>query len=423
MTIEIKDLQAMRRSLDRFLARFADCIKTKPSRRHLATYIGGQVGDLERKSVEPIALAADIPPRTLQKFLSEHLWDEEAVSRRQREVLMRDHADENAVAVIDETSFAKKGDRTPAVQRQYCGATGKTDNCVVSVHLAYAAARMQALVDEDIFLPESTWDSDRDRCRAAGIPESVTHRPKWRIALNLLERSATDGVRFRYLTADEAYGGCGAFRRGVAAMGLTYVVEVPRTTHAWTTKPQVVEPSAVHASGRPRTRTRLAEGETTARRVDALWSRGGPSWQGYHVKDTERGPVVWEVRAKRVWVSEESVPSEEVWLLVARSALDGEVKYFLSNAPVDTPMETMLKVAFTRWVVERLFEDAKGEVGMDHFEVRTYKGLKRHLILSRVSLHFLQRETNRRRGEKSLVESGAGAQNRGSATRSGGVAA
>jgi SRSO17 transposase len=423
VTIEIKDLQAMRRNLGRFLARFDDCIKTRPSRRHLATYIGGQVGDLERKSVEPIALAAGVPPRTLQKFLAEHLWNEEAVSRRQREILMRDHADENAVAVIDETSFAKKGDKTPGVQRQYCGSTGKTDNCVVSVHLAYASGDMQALVDEDLYLPESVWDADRDRCRAAGIPDEMTYCPKWRIALRLLERSMSDGVRLRYLTADESYGGCSAFRRGVAVMGLTYVVEVPRTTYAWTTRPEVIEPPGDAATGRPRTRTRLAAGAVPAKRVDEFWSRGGPSWKAYHIKDTERGPVVWEVRARRVWVSEESLPSEEVWLLVARNPLDGEVKYFLSNASADTPVEEMLKVAFTRWVVERLFEDAKGEVGLDHFELRTYKGLKRHLILSRISLHFLQGEVNRRRGEKSLVESGASAPGGGGATRSGTVAA
>lgn len=410
MTIEIEDLQAMRRNLTRFLSRFDDCIKTKPSRQHLATYVGGQVGDLERKSVEPIALAAGVPPRTLQKFLSEHLWDEQAVSRRQREILMRDHADENAVAVIDETSFAKKGDKTPGVQRQHCGATGKTDNCVMTVHLAYASAGMQALVDEELFLPEATWDDDRERCLAAGIPDTVTHRPKWRIALELLERSLAEGVRFRFLTADEAYGGCGEFRRSVAAQGLTYVVEVPRTTHAWATRPQVVEPAEQQGGGRPRTRRRLAEGQAPAQRVDELWSRGGPSWQAYHIKDTGRGPVVWEVRAGRVWSSEESLPSAEEWLLMARNPLDGEVKYFLSNAPAGTPPEVMLKVAFTRWVVERLFEDAKGEVGLDHFEVRTYKGLMRHLILSRVSLHFLQQEANRRRGKKSLVESGAGAQ-------------
>jgi SRSO17 transposase len=423
MTIEIKDLQTMRRNLNRFLARFDDCVKTRPSRRHLATYVGGQVSDLERKSVEPIALAADVQPRTLQKFLATHLWDEEAVSRRQREILMKDHADENAVAVIDETSFAKKGDKTPAVQRQYCGCTGKKDNCVLSVHLAYATPRMQALVDEDIFLPEHAWDADRDRCREAGIPDDVRHRPKWRIALEILERSIAAGMRFRYLTADEAYGGCGEFRRSVGAMELTYVVEVPRTTYVWTTKPKVEEPSAYAGEGRPRVRARLAEGEAPAMRVDELWPRGGPSWQAYHIKDTERGPVVWEVRAKRVWVSENSLPSEEAWLLVARNSLDGEVKYFLSNASPQTSPEAMLKVAFTRWVVERLFEDAKGEVGLDHFEVRTYLGLKRHLILSRVSLHFLQRETNRRRGEKSVVESGADSPRGGGAVGSTSVAA
>ena len=127
-------LKKIRQNLDTFVEEFDDCIKTAPSRRHLRTYVSGQVSDLERKSIEPIALAAGVAPRTLQEFMEIHRWSEKQVASRLREIIMRDHADENAIAVIDETGYPKKGDQTACVQRQYCGATGKRDNCVISVN-------------------------------------------------------------------------------------------------------------------------------------------------------------------------------------------------------------------------------------------------------------------------------------------------
>jgi len=415
--MEVSELRQVRRNLDRFLRRFEGCIKMKPTRRHLRTYVRGQVSDLERKSVEPIALDAGVAPRTLQEFLGLHRWDHEALRRRIGEVIQRDHADENAIAVIDETSCPKKGDKTAGVQRQYCGATGKTDNCVVTVHLGYATNDFHALVDSDLYLPKETWHEDRERCREAGIPDEVVYRPKWRIALELLQRAVDGGMRFRYLTADEEYGSKPGFRHGVAALGLTYMIEVPCSTFGWTKKPSTVTPGAYLGIGRPRRRAELAPGAPRPRRVDRLSRRGGPRWQAFHIKEAENGPVVWEARAVRFFVSENTLPSEECRLIVARNTADGEVKYFLSNAPENAPLKTLLHVAFSRWCIQRIFQDAKMQVGFDHFEVRRYLPLMRHLILSMVSLLFLMKETQRLRGEKCVVERAPGAPGRGGATR------
>ena len=398
-------LKKIRQNLDTFVEEFDDCIKTAPSRRHLRTYVSGQVSDLERKSIEPIALAAGVAPRTLQEFMEIHRWSEKQVASRLREIIMRDHADENAIAVIDETGYPKKGDQTACVQRQYCGATGKRDNCVISVNLTYATEDFHALIDSDLYLPEETWHDDRRRCRLAGIPDEVVYRPKWQIALALLDRSLADGVRCQYLTADELYGGCSAFRAGVAERGLCYVVEVPCNTHGWTKKPRIVSPDAYSGTGRPRRKPYLAPGNQAACRIDKMWRRAGPKWELFHVKDTEKGPVVWEVRTTRFYANADGFSGSELWLIVARNRLDGEVKYFLSNAPREACLEELLYVAFSRWRIERCFEDAKGQVGLDHFEVRQYRPLLRHLVLSMVSLLFLMRETKRLRKKKSLVES------------------
>jgi SRSO17 transposase len=381
--MDIRKLEELRPRLDDYLSRFEDCIKTRPSREHLCTYVSGQLGPLERKSVEPIALEADVPVRSLQEFLEIHRWDETKVARRVREIVMDRHADPEAVGVVDETSFAKKGEHTAGVQHQYCGETGKIDNCVVTVHLAHAAKDFAAIVDGDLFLPPKTWAYDYERRRKAGIPDEVKYRPKWRIALDLMKRSIADGLRMKWLTADEEYGRVGEFRRESADMGVPYVVEVPCDTTGWT-------------------RAMTARGEER-RRADALWRRGGPSWEAYHVKDTEKGPVVWEVRAARFRAHEgkgAGAGCEEQWLIVARNVLTGEVKYFLSNAPERTRRETLLRVAFTRWEVEHLFHEAKGEVGLRHFEVRRYKPVMRHLVPSMVSLLFFCEEVARLRGGK-----------------------
>ena len=397
----------MRQDLDRYLKQFDDCIKTKPSRAHLRTYVNGQTGNLPRKSIEPMGLEAGVPPRTLQEFLSLHRWDHAAMRRRVQELVMRDHADEAAIALIDETGVPKKGEKTAGVERQYCGASGKTDNCVMTVHLGYAAHGFAALLDGDLYLPEETWSADRERCREAGIPDEVVYRAKWEIALDLLRRTVHNGVRFRYLTADETYGRAGPFREGVAGLGVQYVVEIPCNLRGWTRRPALQR-------GR-KGRWRLADGAAAARRVDALWLRGGPSWETFHIKDTEKGSVVWEARATRFFPKAGRLPDQAHWLLVARNVLTAERKYFFSNAPAGTPVEVLLGVAFSRGVIEQLFENAKGEVGFDHFEVRHYLPLLRHLILSSVSLLFLMQETHQWRGEKPVVERGAGARRRRSA--------
>lgn len=377
--MEARALLELKPGLEQFLDRFKDCIKTEPSREHVLTYVSGQLSDLERKSVEPIALASGVPPRTLQDFLSDYCWDEDRVAKRVREIIVCDHAFEGAIGVIDETSFAKKGKKTPGIQRQYCGETGKRDNCVVTVNLGYVADDFHALVDSDLYLPKS-WISDPARCREARIPESTPFRTKLTIAVDLVRRSLADGLQLTWVTADEFYGRSKEFRKGIVDLGLQYVVEIPCSLHGWTRR------------GDARTRS--------ASRVDELWRRRGFSWSLFRVKETQKGPEVWRGRVTRFFPQDGHQPGEECWLLAVQNVLSGETKYFLSSAPPTTAPETLLRVAFSRWRIERIFQDGKGEVGMGDFEVRTYVGLKRHLILTMLSFLFLSKSTSRLRGEK-----------------------
>ncbi len=364
-------LKALGGELGKLLDEFGPCFRSKPSREHMSIYVRGQLGPLKRKCVEPIALDAGVKPRTLQKFLGEHRWDEAAMRSRVRKIVARDHPDPNAIGVIDETGFEKKGRKTVGVKRQYCGHTGKIDNCLQTVHLTYVARDFDTIVASDIFLPED-WAQDRVRREEAGVPGEVVFRKKWEIALELLDRTRKDGVKLSWITADGFYGRGTPFVDGLAKRDLLYVVEIPSNTWGWS--------------------RRGFERQREPRRVDELFKRGGPSWVDYHVKDTTKGPVVWRVRATR-FVLHAGHDRSEKWLLFAVNVLTGEKKYFLSNAPENTPISTLLVVAFTRWRVEHNFEESKQEVGLNHFEVRTYRSVQRHLALSMVSLLFLVRSS------------------------------
>jgi SRSO17 transposase len=391
--------------LDGFLGRFADCFSRKDTRAHLGTYVRGQLSDLPEKSVEPIALDAGVAPRTLQEFLSQLQWNEDKMRDRLQQLVKTEQVGPHTIGIFDETSDPKKGVKTPGVQKQWCGRLGKTENCIVSVHLSYAQDDFHCLLDGDLFLPES-WAADRDRCREAGIPDTVIYRPKWRIALELYDRAVANGIPFEWVTFDEGYGGKPEFLRELSGRSQPYVGEVPRSFTGWLKPPRVVTRAyRRHGRGRGRRVPRLASGSRPARRVDD-WLKDAAlrdqPWQRWRVKDGEKGPQVWECKHVMLYPKDANgLPGEPLHLVVARNVLEpDEVKFFVSNAPAQTSVGTLLKVAFSRWRVERCFQDDKAEIGLDQFEGRRYLGLKRHLIISAVSYLFLARVRQDWRGEK-----------------------
>lgn len=390
-------IRQLRPALKRYLREFDDCFEDPRTRCHLPVYVRGQLSDLPRKSVEPIALAEGIPPRTLQQFLSLLDWNEPLMAERVQQRVATDHASAHSVGIIDETGCPKKGGKTPGVHRQYCGATGKIENCVVTVHLGYAVDDFHCLLGSDLFLPR-VWSEDRERCRQAGIPDEVVYRPKWRIALELLDRSTGNGVRFSWLTFDEGYGSKPEFLHELDRRQQRYVGEVPATFRGWLKLPRL------RSQGRGLRVQRRSSGVADLLRYrPALRDQ---NWQRFRVKDGEKGPMVWEVKHARFYPQlEDGDPGRPGHLIVARNVLKtDEVKYFVSNAPPDTPMATLLLAAFSRCHVERCFEDEKTELGFDHYEGRNYRGLMRHQALTAVTHLFLE-EMREQWGEKPGVDS------------------
>jgi SRSO17 transposase len=350
--------------------------------------VRGQLSNWPRKSVEPIALFNNLAPRTLQEFLNTDVWDHHKLRDHVQQIVARDHADPQAIGVVDDSGHAKKGRMTAGVQWQYCGRSGKTDNCVVTVHLSYSSfdTRFRTLIDSDLFLPEG-WDQDRPRCRKAGIPDAIVYRPKYDIALEQLDRARANGVHFAWINADIWYSEKPKFLAGLEERQHRYVVEIPRNLRGWLYDPGT----------KPR---------HPARSVQELCQQARPmtnqEWVPFHIKDTDKGPTVWKVKAAPFWLQRGDQVLGPYWLIWAYDPLHPEAeKFFLSNAPQNTRLETLLHVAFARWPIERCLEDKKSELGLSHFEVRKYQALLRHVRITMVSHLFLARQTQRLRGEKS----------------------
>ena len=396
-------------ALTEFLVSFKSCLGERRLLAHFGTYCRGLLSGLQRKSVEPIALAAGSTVRALQLFLNRRTWDHHRLRDRLQQRVATQLApapgatrppdDPGVIGLIDETSVAKKGDKTPGVQRQYCGASGKIDNCIVTVHLgcchapgapgSFGGDELAVLLDSDLYLPQS-WVDDRTagggRCRDAGIPDGLACRPKTAIALDLVRRAVGNGIRFDWQVFDEGYGKDPAFLFGLDALGQNWIGEVPRNFRCWPTLPPC------HSLRR----------EFDSKEVYNV-TRWSPAfiyqaWRPFTLARQTVAPVVWEVKAAPVHLRDPLTdrPTDRAYrLIVAWNRKTQEYKYFLSNAPPHTDPELLLRVAFRRSQIEHLFRVAKREVGLTHFEGRSYAGLMRHMTLCQLVLLFLAEQTRR----------------------------
>jgi SRSO17 transposase len=396
---QLLDLQP---ALADFLKRFLGCCVYRPTFNHLATYVRGLLSDLPRKSVEPIALKAGTAVRTLQEFLKDHAWDFAAVrDQLTAEALEQlqtadDPAGLGSVGIIDETSAAKAGDKTPGVSKQYLGCLGKVENGIVTVHLGVAKGRYKTLIDADLFLPEK-WSTDRDRCRAAGIADAMVHRPKWSIALEQLDRASSNGVTLDWLTFDEEYGKSPAFLYGLDERNVRFVGEVPRILSCLVLNRQARRPEAT---------VKARSAEEVVHNCNVFRNQ---NWTVVRLSRQTQADQIWRVKAARVWLHGGAGWSAGTyWLIWASNDETGEEKFFLSNAPQDASLETLVRVAFVRWNVEHGFRVCKSELGFTHFEGRNYTALMRHMSLCLVAMSFVASQSETLRGEKSRHNDRAG---------------
>jgi SRSO17 transposase len=293
--------------------------------------------------------------------------------------------------VLDETGFVKKGSASVGVARQYCSPLGKVENCQVGVFLSYTGPRGHVLLDRALYLPEA-WCNDPKRCADAHVPSSVQFQTKPQLALSMLRHAWQRGVPMAWVTGDEVYGDDPALRDGIDAAGHRYVLAVISSTPVWTEPPEVEPPEAAERRhGPPRTRARLAAGAPHAKKVAevvAQWPAA--QWHRFAVEQGEKGPILYDWACARVIDSRARLPAAEVWLLARRSIPNpSEIAYYLSNASADTSLETLAHVASYRYTIEQCFEEAKDDLGLDQYEVRTWTSWYHFVTLVMMALAWL----------------------------------
>jgi SRSO17 transposase len=275
------------------------------------------------------------------------------------------------------------------VKRQYSGTAGKVENCQIGTFLSYATTKGRVFLDRRLYLPKE-WCDDPERRAQAQVPADVVFQTKPEQAMAMLEHAWQAGVPMQWVTGDEVYGDAPALRDLVAQHGRWYVLAVQTATPVWTTRPPVVAPEA-QERGRPRTKVRLAAdapAATTVQAVVASWP--AHRWQCLTVAEGEKGLITYDWACQRVVESRDGLPGPEAWLVARRSLSDPtEIAYYLSNAPVDTPLLQLAQVASTRYTVEQCIEEAKGETGLDEYEVRYWQSWHRHITLSMMAHTWL----------------------------------
>jgi SRSO17 transposase len=394
------DVRGCRDHLASFLRRYLPLFSRQEQRGHAAAFVRGLLSGLERKSVEPIASRAGVARKNLQMFVGQGAWDDDRVMAELRRHVREELAEEDGVLVLDPSAFPKKGQESCGVARQWCGRLGKTENCQIAVFLAYTSARGHAPLDRRLDLPQE-WVDDPDRRERGHVPEDLTYRKTWEIAHDLLRRVGPE-VPHRWVVGDDEFGRASEFRAASRRDGERYVLDVPCNTNI----------RDLDARRPPRKR---AHGgvmrEVPWVRVDT-WARKLPAdrWTRLTVRDGAKGPLEVEAVSARVRARHlRRVGPEERLLVIRTVGPEPDWTYSMSEATPETPLAELVRARSSRHRVEEVLRQGKGEVGLGHYEVRSWVGWHHHVTLALLALWFLILERERLGGENPGGDRGAGA--------------
>jgi len=360
--------------------------------------------DLERKSIEPMAVAvAGGNIQAMQQFISQGTWSDAAVLALHRSAVAETLGQADGVIILDGCDFPKQGQDSVGVAPQYCGPLGKIANCQASVMLAYASELGATLLDRRLYVPKAWFAEDhRTRWEKCGIPDSVTFQTKPELGAEMIAAVVAEGVvPFRWITMDEGYGAAGYLLDLIHRENKLFFAEIPRDKQAWVRRPKIVPPAEPGATGRPPTRTHLAPDAPPAQRVDKLAQQLRPAdWQRFSIHEGTKGPLEVEIAVLRVVMADEEMPGRDEWLVLRRAigAPLKQWKFYRSNAAANVPLTTLARMTAWRWPVETVIEECKGELGLDHYEVRGWIGWHHHrnaplrgTTMTLLAHHFLVR--------------------------------
>jgi len=351
-------------------------------------YLMGLMSKLERKSVEPIALQYlyENGVRALQAFISNSPWNYETMDLLYNVRLSeRVSVTEEGMITFDETDFVKKGKNSAGVMRQYCG-VGVTENCQAGIFMGYTGSKGYGLIDRRLYIPQRWFDDEhkdlREKCK---FPEGIKYEDKCNICLELLEGIRKDGgFPAQWIGCDSLFGSSHEFRDALSQMGYNYFAGIRSNACIWPSIPEFRPANRIGKNGEP-----IKEWPVTKPiAVKDFINKDTSPWVETVLGEGSKGPIISHIKYFRVYENIDGLPGKEVWLLV-RKFTDGELKYSFSNASGDTPLEKLNKMSISRWSIEQCFEESKTELGMDHYEVRSWHGWHRHMLFVNMAHEFL----------------------------------
>lgn len=402
-----EDIDDFMQELEVFHGEFSDCFLRSEPRTNFFQYMVGQFSELERKSIEPIAMnIGNGKVRSMQRFISDVMWDANKMLDKYRSMVNEDMGDPNGVVIFDESGFVKKGDNSAGVAKQYCGTAGKVENCQVGVYAAYASPHGYCLLDNNLFIPEK-WFTDeyterREKCK---FPKNSEFKTKPQLAVDMFGELVKDDVLpFKFVVADTIYGNSTDFIEAIEMCpDKTYFVSIPCSTKCWLKQP-ITRNKKYKYSGEIRSKQVLGKHENKPLPVDTISKNlNNYFWYRRTVSEGTKGPIEYEFTKRQVVLAKDGLPWKHVWLIIKRTLGDEpSYYYYISNAGENTPLKTFVWLSGIRWAIEQSFEETKSVLGMDHYEVRKLPGWKHHMITCMLA-HFFLWHLKIRLGEKSTI--------------------
>lgn len=390
-------LRACAQQLLSYHASFKDLFSRREQRDWSLLYLRGQLSDLERKSIEPLVFALrgrdPAAVRAMQTFLGEGAWDDQALRQRHQQLVAQRLGEPGGLLIVDGSGFPKQGQHSVGVARQYCGHLGKIANCQHGVFAAYSSSRGTTFVDARLYMPQRWFDAEHaERRRRCAVPEELEFRTEPQLALDMVSQLAQRGaLPFSWVLGDETYGADSKFVDGVQALGKLYFVEVPKTTRVFL-GPVPLEPIVPGSRGRPRTLPRRANESAPPVQVQHVADQLPESaWTQQALRQGTKGPLWAQIACVPVTRSvDRGRPGAKAWLVLRRSlSPHTPLKMFLSNAPPEQHAPTLGRLSSLRWPIETLLEEAKSELGMDHYEVRSWRGWHHQMTQTFLAHPFL----------------------------------
>ena len=388
----MKHTPAWTNRLDRWLGPFLDVLGNKRRRAWAPLYILGLLLPGERKSMQPIS--SRVAPKDVEQvhhFVATSPWDTAPVEEVLCEKLDAMLGGDDSYLIVDDTSLPKKGTKSVGVAHQYCGALGKQANCQVLVSLTLARDEIPAPIALRLYLPRE-WTKDVARCKRAGVPSTIGYRPKWRIALDEIDRVRAAGARFHCVLADAGYGMCAEFRRGLTERGLSWAVGILSTQNMYPANVATSMPAGSAKGGRPRVHPKVSKPPSSA----ALFIEKHGSFRQIAWREGTKGALTGDFAIVRVRPADGAeatmgvhLPGDAAWLVCERLG-NGDKKFYLVNLPASASRKSIVAAIKARWSCEQAHQQMKEELGLDHFEGRSWLGLHHHAVLTMVAFAFLQ---------------------------------